>query len=1060
MKNKARRFINMFLILIISLHCIVPVPAVIAQDLSDDASESAGVDVVIANINAANTGSDPYGFENYIADTTGWGSTDTYSAPAYEPAPVYEPAPAYEAPAPVYEAPAADTSSAAVPAADTGTAAASAEGAVSDFAGADTAAADAGTVESVPADSGSAQPGAAADTGTAAADTGSDTAADAGESNAETQTDGNVTAPETAPAGETAEGPEGTVSAETTENTEDPAAQTAEETDGEPSAADGDEAAADGALSGSDDGETGETGQPALTRGGSDDAAGDTGSEEPSADENGSTEDADADSADADDADADAADDADAGDTDADGADSDADKADGDEAEDADEKKEIRVNKDDIEGEWAEILMGYEGDDIVRLDFDGVPAAVKAILDADGVYNVTFLIPEGFESELVNLDLAELYNQINYLSGFSSSNVLQPGDIRTIRIWIKNTSGHVYRYKDQSFVLQTPTQDQDNIPEDPEKQAVAFDDQTLDKTYLGVPSFEVSLRVPAITEKLLEYGVSQSDINYGRLSIYDTNRFFNKLRAAYGGSTNSEAVINYLLDYYSKKDGREDDPYTDFVEMLRESPDADEEIRHTSMTYQGCPLGNIFVPQPRENDYNTAYEDGFRWVYGEDDVREATDDLNGVRYQYATREVYSVVDYGENPPTEHKDCVPLGQVESTYYRNQIKNIVKRYFPDWSDDEVNDVLVEMSDKGISFLFESEPDENGETHILTASNSQDGKRVVVTRHAEYGNDRKYSAWELQDGFVSDSSIGDYMKDRLDEAGEGAWDRANEYFNFLLGQGIGSKDAAAWASFMMAGNLDYIRFNNNMQDTAWNMENWITLERIDGDVMISKVDSETGEVIDDSQTAFRLWYYDNTSGTNEKYYYTQATDPDTGEVKNLGFVHYDPDNSAMNYTIDIRTTNGELNIDKTLLEGTIYYLKETVAPENYELDTTVYIICDSDEQVQAAKEALSQDNDISVEEVENAARIADENGVYRGVDSNSVLKISFANTRIVTPPEPGPEPTPGPDPSPTPEVPYQPVIERIIVPETILHITTIEEYNVPLAGLITMNEGDCFD
>ena len=468
MKNKARRFINMFLILIISLHCIVPVPAVIAQDLSDDASESAGVDVVIANINAANTGSDPYGFENYIADTTGWGSTDTYSAPAYEPAPVYEPAPAYEAPAPVYEAPAADTSSAAVPAADTGTAAASAEGAVSDFAGADTAAADAGTVESVPADSGSAQPGAAADTGTAAADTGSDTAADAGESNAETQTDGNVTAPETAPAGETAEGPEGTESAETTESTEDPAAQPAEGTDGEPSAADGDEASADGALSGSDDGETGETGQPALTRGGSDDAAGDTGSEEPSADENGSTEDADADSADADDADADAADDADAGDTDADGADSDADKADGDEAEDADEKKEIRVNKDDIEGEWAEILMGYEGDDIVRLDFDGVPAAVKAILDADGVYNVTFLIPEGFESELVNLDLAELYNQINYLSGFSSSNVLQPGDIRTIRIWIKNTSGHVYRYKDQSFVLQTPTQDQDNIPEDPE----------------------------------------------------------------------------------------------------------------------------------------------------------------------------------------------------------------------------------------------------------------------------------------------------------------------------------------------------------------------------------------------------------------------------------------------------------------------------------------------------------------------------------------------------------------------------------------------------------------
>ena len=96
---------------------------------------------------------------------------------------------------------------------------------------------------------------------------------------------------------------------------------------------------------------------------------------------------------------------------------------------------------------------------------------------------------------------------------------------------------------------------------------------------------------------------------------------------------------------------------------------------------------------------------------------------------------------------------------------------------------------------------------------------------------------------------------------------------------------------------------------------------------------MDADTGEIIPDGQTAFNLWYYDNSSGTNEKYYYTQSTDPDTGEVKNLGFVHYDPENSNLNYTIDIRTINGQLDIDRTMIEGTIYYLKESIAPEDYD-------------------------------------------------------------------------------------------------------------------------------
>lgn len=58
----------------------------------------------------------------------------------------------------------------------------------------------------------------------------------------------------------------------------------------------------------------------------------------------------------------------------------------------------------------------------------------------------------------------------------------------------------------------------------------------------------------------------------------------------------------------------------------------------------------------------------------------------------------------------------------------------------------------------------------------------------------------------------TIGDYMYDKLNST-EGAWDKANSYFNALLSSGL-NEDEATWAAFALAVNLDGEMANNNMQ------------------------------------------------------------------------------------------------------------------------------------------------------------------------------------------------------------------------------------------------------
>lgn len=207
----------------------------------------------------------------------------------------------------------------------------------------------------------------------------------------------------------------------------------------------------------------------------------------------------------------------------------------------------------------------------------------------------------------------------------------------------------------------------------------------------------------------------------------------------------------------------------------------------------------------------------------------------------------------------------------------------------------------------------------------------------------------------------SIGDYMYDKLNST-EGAWDKANSYFNTLLSKGL-TKDEATWAAFALAVNIDGNLGNNNIQNKPLDWYASMVLKQTDGTLKLQKVD-EQGNVIgadgkDENQTSFYLWYKDTETDKDGKQQdvtkycvytkpqYETVTKPDgTTEQKLVkdgyyGWVDYDPENKKMDYTIS--TTNGTLNIDYALLEGMVYYMKEKVAPAGYDVDTKIHVLCD---------------------------------------------------------------------------------------------------------------------
>lgn len=300
--------------------------------------------------------------------------------------------------------------------------------------------------------------------------------------------------------------------------------------------------------------------------------------------------------------------------------------------------------------------------------------------------------------------------------------------------------------------------------------------------------------------------------------------------------------------------------------------------------------------------------------------------------------------------------------------------------------------------------------------------DPEKVDAEASGNVDHSHSHGQWAT-DG--TQETIGDYMAGKLTETGK--WAEANSYFNTLVLSGM-TEEEATWAAFTMATNIDGPRADNNYQNTAWNWYASMVLKQADGTLDLTKYDQD-GNPIGESgkpedQTSFYLWKYetDKTTGEKSTLYYTKVPDKldQDGNVVTAGYygwVEYKPENKTLSYTIT--TTNGKLNIDYALLENMVYYLQEAVAPDGYDIDTTVYVICDEDTYNQL-KESGETITNVAAGTTSSAADLG-----YKGaIEGGKTLTVQFINKKTVTP-DPDPEPTPDPDPVPPvdPDIPVDP-------------------------------------
>ena len=634
-------------------------------------------------------------------------------------------------------------------------------------------------------------------------------------------------------------------------------------------------------------------------------------------------------------------------------------------------------------------------------------------VDENGVYQLTFTIQEGTDDEEITIDLTKALDALQAYAGATGANTLQPGDTRAFQIWINSESGHTYKYKDGSFILTTPESDAEDIPENP---AQGFDGQDLDSEHTGRATRDAYTNLPALQEMLKAQGLDAYDLRTP--PSYAISQLQRDLKAKYETDNLTEAVMQCLVDYYSGRDGVD---YASFDEMLKQSPDAARDIENTA----GRQLSGVKLPSDPAQLYDFWYNDIHRFVYGDaEDVARATGENRNPTT--TTKTIYTVTDHDDG--AVYDNCYTAAELGS-YYVSMMNRYKNSYGYPIGDPAKVLIHVDPQTGRMTFGFANEDGSWAE------ADSYDGdERTFTTTESAFEN----VEWH-RDPALAEATVADYMKGEDSEF----WSKADAYFSQLLADGISADSASAmtkqYVEFMMATNVDGALAGNGYQDTEWGWHNTIDLTRVDGEMDLEKVDGN-GSLITDSETTFQLWTYKDTdedgayTENDDKFFYTtyenEVTDEATGEktkVQTQGFVKYDSSNSSLTYTID--TTGGKLHIDYAMLENIVYYLQEVAAPKGYEIDTTVYVICD-DEETAAEAERMLKDTTVDTSKGFS----------YAGaIDSKKPLKIQVVNTKSTTPPS-----TPGNPPSENPPA------------ETV----TIADYNIPLAGVINMNEGDCFN
>lgn len=578
----------------------------------------------------------------------------------------------------------------------------------------------------------------------------------------------------------------------------------------------------------------------------------------------------------------------------------------------------------------------------------------------------------------------------------------EPGCTTMFDVSLSNGSKHTYVYKEGSLTVSTP-----DMKNDDQTGVTGFDGQELPKEYAKNDKLELKYNKKADSgcmEDLVDAALKE----YG--GNHDQNQFLDSEGKLTTQSTRTDVPAGTEVElfggkYYVKSgDHYYGGFYKSDVQTTEDGKTVLNKDKNTStLAYKKTKNGKNV-----EKDY---YNGPFTHQSGALMNKDISDALKEYMpaHGYETYDDY-ILDYYKKPDgTKYESVAELLKSDSKALQDLSTS--GSSMPNAGSNQSNTVGMDPSTLYDNFY----------KNVLSF---KVGNQDTVDSEAGGNVDHNHSHGQwAADG--TQETIGDYMAGKLNET-PGAWAKANSYFNTLLASGL-TADEATWAAFAMATNIDFQNAGNDYQNTAWNWYASMVLHQADGTLDLTKTDKKTGEIIGDDegegQTSFYLWKYETDKKTGEKnpmyctYVEPTYTTNEDGEqvLEKDGFycwVKYDPSKDKLTYTVT--TTNGKLNIDYALLENVVYYLQEAIAPDGYDTDPEIYVICDEE----------------SYKELEGTEVTNPATGATSKVTADSwlgsilggkTLSINFVNTATV----PDPEPTPDPDPVPPvdPDIPVDP-------------------------------------
>ncbi|MCI7278441.1 MAG: LPXTG cell wall anchor domain-containing protein [Faecalibacterium sp.] len=600
------------------------------------------------------------------------------------------------------------------------------------------------------------------------------------------------------------------------------------------------------------------------------------------------------------------------------------------------------------------------------------------------------------------------YNGVTYIYTLATGTVSlyqEPGCTTIFDISLSNGSKHTYVYKDNSLTVATP-----DVSNTDKTGVTGFDGQELPKEYAGNTNLELKYSKTAASgcmEDLVDAALKE----YG--GNHDQNQFLDSEGNLTTQSTKTNVPagteVELINDKYYVKSG--DHYYGGFSKSeVQTTKDGKTVLINDKNTYTLAYKKTKNGKNVEKDYYNGPFTHSSSALMNQD-IRDALEQYMPAK-GYKTYDDY-ILDYYKKADGSKYDSVS----------DLLKNDPK-------------ALKELSRSGSS--MPNDPNTGNNTVKMDPSTLYDnfyknvlsfkvGNQDTVDSEAGGNVDHNHSHGQwAADG--TQETIGDYMAGKLNET-PGAWAKANSYFNTLLASGL-TADEATWAAFAMATNIDFQNAGNDYQNTAWNWYASMVLKQADGTLDLTKTDKDSGEIIGDEegegQTSFYLWKYETDKETGEKdtmyctYVEPTYTTNKDGEqvLEKDGFycwVKYDPTKDKLTYTVT--TTNGKLNIDYALLENVVYYLQEAIAPDGYDIDPEIYVICDEESY-----------KELEGTEVTNPATGATskvtESSWLGSILGGKTLSFNFVNTATVVP-DPDPEPTPDPDPVPPvdPDIPVDP-------------------------------------